>query len=124
VALGIESKPIRTVLRWQLYASLVLALVAGLWQGHQGAVSALLGGLVNVTAGLFFGWIVSRRSKGATAGEILRTLFRAEAGKVILIVIQLWLVLSIYKDVVPLVFIGSFMVTVLIFSAAIFVRDN
>ena len=36
---------------------------------------------------------------------------------------QLWLVLSIYKDIVPVAFFTAFIVTVIIFSMAFFVRD-
>jgi ATP synthase protein I len=124
MAFLIENKPIRTVLRWQLYASLVLAGLGWIGFGHHGAVSALLGGLVNVTAGYVYGRFASRRSKGQTAGEVLRSLFRAEASKIILIVMQLALVMMLYREVVPLAFIGAFVVTVLMFSMAIFVRDN
>ena len=124
MALRLENKPIRTVLRWQLYASLVLALVGGIWIGHDAALSALLGGLVNVTSGYVYGLFASKRSKGNTAGEVLRTLFRAEDSKIILIVMQLALVMMIYKDVVPLAFIGSFVVTVMMFGMAIIVREN
>ena len=41
-------KPIRTVLRWQLVATAVLTLAAGLIAGVDGALSAALGGLVSV----------------------------------------------------------------------------
>lgn len=120
----IQNKPIRTVLKWQVYASLVLAVLSGIWFGYHGAVSALLGGLVNVTAGYVYGRFASRRSKGQTAGEVLRCLFRAEASKIILIVMQLALVMMFYREVVPLVFLGVFVVTVLMFSMAIIVPDN
>jgi ATP synthase protein I len=124
MAFLIENKPIRTVLRWQLYASLVLAGLGWIGFGYHGAVSALLGGLVNVTAGYVYGRFASRRSKGQTAGEALRSLFRAEASKIILIVMQLALVMMLYREVVPLAFIGAFVVTVLMFSMAIIVPDN
>ena len=120
----IKNRPIRTVLKWQLLASMGMAVAALVWLGQDGAFSALLGGLVNVTAGLAFGWFASRRSKGASAGDALRLAFRAEASKIILIVMQMWLVLTIYQDVVLPVFIGAFVVTVVLFSMAIFVREN
>ncbi len=124
MAFLIDNKPIRTVLRWQLYASLALAVLGGIWFGHHGAVSALLGGLVNVTAGYAYGRFASRRNKGQTPGDVLRSLFRAEASKFILIFGQLGLVMMLYKDVMPLVLIGSFTVTVLMFGMAIIVRDS
>ena len=46
------SKPLRTVLRWQLLATAALMLVAGIWAGAHGALSALLGGSVSVCSGL------------------------------------------------------------------------
>lgn len=91
--------------------------------GFHGAWSALLGGLVNVTAGAVFGWVATHSSK-RSPGEVLRALMRAEAGKVGLIVIQLWLVLAYYKQVVMAAFFGTFFLTVILFSMAIFVRNR
>lgn len=118
-----EGKPIRTVLRWQLYATAASMSIAGLWMGPHGAASALLGGLVNMTAGAVFGWVATRSSK-RSPGEVLLALLRAEAGKVGLIVIQLWLVLAYYKQVVMAAFFGTFFLTVILFSMAIFVRNR
>lgn len=97
--------------------------IAGLWMGPHGAASALLGGLVNMTAGAVFGWVATRSSK-RSPGEVLLALLRAEAGKVGLIVIQLWLVLAYYKQVVMAAFFGTFFLTVILFSMAIFVRNR
>jgi len=122
VALLVESKPIRTVLRWIVYATAASALIAGIWEGCHGAASALLGGLVNFTAGAVFGWIATR-AKPASAGGTLRVLLRAEAAKIALIIAQLWLVLASYKQVVLLAFFATFVVTVILFSMAFFVRE-
>ena len=54
---------------------------------------------------------------------MLRTLLRAEAAKVGLIVIQLWLVLTAYEQVVPAVFVATFAVAVLIYPVALLVRE-
>jgi ATP synthase protein I len=116
-------RPFRTVLLWQVIAIAVLALLAAIPWGNNGAFSAALGGSVNVAAGSAYGWMVSRRKAG-TAGEALRTLFRAEAVKVIVIVLSLWLVLTTYRAIVAAAFFGSFVVTVVIFAAAIAVRDK
>lgn len=120
----LKTKPIRTVLRWQLITTAAVAAVAGVWVGWHGLASAILGGLVNVAAGvayaLILGWGVAR---GAGAGMSLVAMFRAEAGKILLIVAQLWLVLSLYRDVVPAAFFSAFVLTVIVFSMAIFVRD-
>ena len=115
-------RPFRIVLRWQLIATAVLTLVAALLWGRDGAVSAALGGAVNIVAGAIYGWRVAR-VESRTAGEALATLFRAWGIKVLLIVAQLWLVFSLYRDIVHAAFIAAFVVTVGVFAAAIAVRD-
>lgn len=116
------SKPIRTVLRWQVTATIALALVAGLWAGVDGALSAALGGLVNICAGLGFA-VAAALGRAESAGGTLLAALRAEAVKIGLIVILLWLVLATYKGVMVIAFIGAFAVTVLIFAMAFFVRE-
>ena len=110
------------MLRWQLVATAALTLVAAFLWGRDGAVSAALGGVVNLVAGSVYGWRVAR-VETRTAGEALATMFRAWAIKVVLIVGQLWLVLSIYKDIVHAAFFAAFAVTVGVFAAAVAVRD-
>ena len=119
----IEGKPIRTVLRWQLIATAASMLIAGILVGPHGALSAALGGFINLTAGTVFGWVATRSRKG-TAGEVMVALFRAEAAKVVLIVAQLWLVLASYKALMLAPFFGTFVLTVIFFSLAIVVRDR
>ena len=116
-------RPFRTVLLWQVIAIAVLSLLAAIPWGRHGALSAALGGSVNVAAGWAYAWMVSRRKAG-TAGEALRTLFRAEAVKVTIVVLLLWLALAKYRAIVHAAFFGSFVVTVVIFAAAIAVRDK
>lgn len=123
MALTIESKPIRTVLRWQLYATIGAALVAALCQGWRGALAAALGGGINLAAGAVFGCFASRAAPTGVA-ETLAALFRAEASKVVVIVALLWLVLAVYKQVALAAFFGTFFLTAVLFSAAIFVRDR
>ncbi len=43
--------------------------------------------------------------------------------KILVIVGGLWLVLSAYRDVVPAAFFTAFVITVIVFSMAFFVRD-
>ena len=120
----LKTKPIRTVLVWQLIATAVIAAIAGLWVGRHGAVSALLGGLINVVAGAAYALLLGfRAARTADAGASLLAMFRAEAGKILLILAGLWLVLSHYEDVVAVAFFGAFVVTVVVFSMAILVRD-
>jgi ATP synthase protein I len=120
--LGALRRPIRTVLRWQLIATAALTLAGGLLAGVDGALSAALGGAVSVCAG-WVSAVVAAKGKAQSAGEVLYGALRAEAVKIGLIVLLLWLVLATYDSVVPLALIGSFVATVLIFTLAFFVRE-
>jgi ATP synthase protein I len=116
------SKPIRTVLGWQLLATAVLMLAAGYWAGAHGALSAALGGLISIFSGVVSAVVVSLGKPDSAVGVVVAAL-SAEAVKIGLIVILLCLVLVAYRDVVPLAFLGTFTVTVLIFAMAFFVRE-
>jgi len=122
----LKTKPIRTVIRWQLIATASVAALAGIWAGGHGAVSAMLGGIINVAAGVVYAWLLGLRL-GATgapdAGSSLVAMFRAEAGKILVIVGGLWLALSTYRDVVLGAFFTAFVITVIVFSMAFFVRE-
>ncbi len=111
-----------TVLRWQLAATAAMALAALGLAGVHGAVSAAAGGLVSIGAGLAAA-LVASRGDAKSAGGLLVGALRAEGVKIGLIAILLWLVLKTYQDVVVIAFIASFLVTVLIFAMAFFVRD-
>ncbi|MGH8634565.1 MAG: ATP synthase subunit I [Burkholderiales bacterium] len=116
------SRPIRTVLRWQLIATAALALIAGALAGGHGALSAALGGAVSISSGLASAVVASLGRANSAEGALFAVL-RAEAVKIGLIVILLWLVLATYRDVAVLVFLGAFAVTMVIFAMAFFVRE-
>jgi ATP synthase protein I len=118
----LSTKPYVTVLKWQALATGVIALIAYAWAGGHGALSALLGGLVNVTAGVVYAVIVFL-GRSRTASGTMATMFRAEAGKILVIIVQLWLLLTTYENVVMAAFFTAFVVTVLLFRVALFVRD-
>ena len=120
--LGTLRKPIRTVLRWQLIATAALTLAGGILAGVDGALSAALGGAVSVSAG-WVAAVVASKGKAQSAGEVLIGALMAEGVKLGLIVLLLWLVLATYEGVVAPAFFGSFLVTVLIFGMAFFVRE-
>jgi ATP synthase protein I len=117
------SKPIRTVLRWQLVATTVLTLLAGALAGAHGAASAALGGAVSLCAGWASGVVAARR-RAKSAGEVLVGALQAESVKIGLIVVLLGLVFATYDEVVVAAFLGSFVATALIFSMAFFVREH
>ncbi len=120
-----QLKPFRTVLRWQVVATVVMALLGALLAGQHGAISALLGGAVISTAAWVSMLVALLGARAGTGpGGALLALLRAEAVKVAVIVLLLWVVLSSYKDVVVLGFIGSFVVSLGILGMAILVRES
>lgn len=116
------SKPIRTVLRWQIAATALFALAAAVTVGWDAAISAGAGGSINIVAGLVSAFVASR-GEAKTAGGILAGALTAEGIRIGLIVILLWLVLATYREVVAIALLGTFTVTLLIFAMAFFVRD-
>jgi len=112
----------RAALAWQLAVTGVLALAAGLLGGRHAAISVVLGGGAVAIANLGYAFLVSV-SAPRTVGATLRTLLRAEAVKVVLIVLELWLVFSFYRELVPLPLIAAMIVTVLIWPVALLYRD-
>lgn len=114
--------PAARVARWQLLTSAAIALLGGWWAGWHGAVSGLLGGLISVPAGVVFAMLV-RLGHPAGVVATLHTMIRAEAAKITIIVLQLWLVLSSYQGVVHGAFFAGFVATVFVSQAAILLRD-
>ena len=120
--LGSLRRPIRTVLWWQVAATAALTLAGALLAGVHGAVSAAMGGAVSIIAG-WVSAVVAARGKAQSAGGVLVSALKAEAVKIGLIVLLLWLVLATYDEVVAPALLGSFVITVLIFTMAFFVRE-
>ncbi len=117
------SPPVRATLRWQAGATLGVAVVAGLLAGMDGAVSALLGGLVTVIAGIAFAVVVTLRNP-PSAGATLVTMFIAEGAKIVAIVLLLWLAITAYRDMVAGAFFAAFVITVLLNRVAFWVRNE
>jgi len=115
-------RPVLTVLKWQLVATTALALISGLVAGWHGALSALAGGAISVTAGLSAA-LVASLGRTRSAGAVVIGALRAEAVKLGLALLLLWLVLLNYSQAVVGALIASFTVTLVIFAMAFFVRD-
>ncbi|SFP63067.1 ATP synthase protein I [Nitrosomonas cryotolerans] len=119
----IKNRPLRIILIWQMLFVIVVAIVLGVWADLRSAVSAVLGGMVSIISSAAFALIVSNH-RGYTASGTLRTALRAEAVKIIFTVILLWLVFKWYEDVNALAFVGTFAITVIVYSMALFISDD
>ena len=115
-------KPIRIVLMWQLAATAAMALAAGVAADMTSALSAAAGGAISMLAGLAAA-LVASLSNAKSAGGVLVGALRAQAVKLLVALALLWLVLANYPQTAVAVFLGAFVVTMLIFSMAFFVRE-
>lgn len=125
-AAGLRSRPIRKVLGWQLVATVGLAVLSAVLAepGAAGnnALSSMLGGLVSLVAGVASAWMAGRGRTDSAAG-VLFVALRAEAVKLGLIVVLLWLAFATYRELATPWFLGTFALTTVVFSMAFFVRD-
>ncbi len=115
-------RPIRTVLMWQLAVTAVMAAAAALLADVTSALSAAAGGAISIIAGLASALVASLRS-AKSAGGVLAGALRAEAVKLGVALSLVWLVLANYPETAVAVFLGAFIVSMLIFSMAFFVRE-
>jgi ATP synthase protein I len=113
----------RLVLGLQVLATIIAVSITAWVAGAHGAISAALGGLISILAGLVF-VLLTARYKVRSAGEVLLVAFKAEAAKLFMAISLLWLVLANYQEVVVAGLIGSFVVSILIFSMALFAGDK
>lgn len=116
-------RPVLTVLKWQLVATTALALLSGLVAGWHGALSAVAGGAISITAGLSAA-LVASLGGARSAGAVVIGALRGEAVKLGVALLLLWLVLLNYSQAVVGALIASFIVTLVIFAMAFFVRDR
>lgn len=116
----------RPVIGSQVLATLIAVSIAAWLAGGHGAISAALGGLIAIIAGLVFVLLCARstESKGSSAGEVVFAALKAEAAKLFLAVLLLWLVLATYQEVVVVGLLGSFVLSILILSIALFAGDR
>lgn len=116
------NRPMRAALAWQLAATVVCASVAGLFGDTHAAVSAALGGAVIIVGNVAYALTVSL-SAPRSAGATIQTLLRAQAVKVLLVVLGIWQVFSRYEDIVPMPLIITLTLTVLLWPVALLYRD-
>ena len=119
----LTSPPVRATLCWQAGATLSVALAAGAWVGVDGAISAVLGGLITILAGIAFAIVVSIKNPPSAESTVV-TMFLAEGAKIAAIILLLWVVITVYQDLVAAAFFTAFVITVLLNRVAFWVRST
>ena len=106
----------RRAARWQSLSTVAIALVAFWFAGTPGLISGLMGGGA-VLAGSFVASRIARRSENSKqAGAILANMLIAEAVKILVIVLLLWLSFKVYTDHIVLMALFSSLAAAAILS--------
>ena len=110
------------MLRLQLIATAVVAIASLIIAGSNAGVSALLGGTVVIIAAFVASKIAQRKSVEAAA--VLVNLLKAEALKVLIIIVLLFIVFKVYKQLVPFALIVGLAAAALVSGAAMSQLDK
>lgn len=119
----IISRAFSQAARWQIIATVLVAVVAFSLAGIHAAFSALGGGGAAILGG-FAAVSLTRGRKADTAGSALLVLLKAEAIKILVIAIVLLAIFKFYKGLVPLALIGGLACAALISGAALRALDE
>ena len=110
------------MLQLQLIATAVVAIASLVISGLHASLSALLGGSA-VMIGAFIAAKIAQRSK-QDATAVLINLLKAEAVKVLVIVILLFITFKVYKQLVPFALIVGLAAAALVSGAAMTKLDK
>lgn len=109
----------RNMLRWQVMATAAVSLIALVVGSPQAAVSALLGG-VSVIIGAWFASRIAEKGQSKTdPAAVLLNLLKAEAVKILIIAIILFVVFKLYQALVPFALIAGLAGAALFSGAAL-----
>ncbi|MES2503000.1 MAG: ATP synthase subunit I [Pseudomonadota bacterium] len=117
-----SNKVFNKMLQWQLMATLAVAVIAAIISGAHAGVSAVAGGLSVAIAAFFASKIAQRSSK--EAATVLVNLLKAEAVKIVIIVVLLFITFKVYKQLVPFALIAGLAASALFSGAAMSKLDK
>lgn len=112
------------MLRTQVIATLIIMLLAFGWSGLHAGISALLGGASVIFAAYVALKIAEKSNQKKDASAILINLLKAEAVKILLIVILLLIVFNVYAQLVPIALVAGLAASALFSGAAITKLDD
>ena len=116
---ALQLAALRKAMRLQAVLTLLSVLVCAYFFGLHGMVSALLGGAISLVAAAVFCWML-QRSTSFKLTDTLVTMLKAEAAKIVTIIALLLLTFFVYRDVVALALIATFILTTVVFAGAAF----
>jgi ATP synthase protein I len=107
------------MLKIQLIATLAVALVLLLTTGMHAGISAILGGSAVLIGASVASLIARRNAKNEDPTAILVNLLKAEAVKIIMIILLLIIVFKVYTQLVPFALIAGLAAAALFSGAAL-----
>lgn len=110
------------MLRLQLIATATVAIASLAISGLHAGISALLGGAAVIIAAFIASKIAQRKSVEAAA--VLVNLLKAEAVKVFIIIVMLFVTFKVYKQLVPFALIIGLAAAALVSGAAMSKLDK
>jgi ATP synthase protein I len=110
------------MLVWQAVATAAVATLAGLVAGGTAAGSAVLGGAVNLVANAMYGFAYGLLRPVGPGGAVIAAI-RAEASKILLVLVLLLAVVVLFRELVLPAFLASFILTALLFRLVLIIRD-
>ena len=116
---SITSDVFSKMLKVQLVATLTVAVLALLVSGLNASVSAVLGGASVVLGALAATAIAKRGANKEDPTAILVNLLKAEAVKILVIIILLVIIFNVYKQLVPFALIAGLAAAALFSGAAL-----
>lgn len=107
------------MLKIQLVATLAVAVVAMIFSGLNASVSAMLGGASVLLGAVAAAAIAKRSANSEDSTAILINLLKAEAVKILVIIILLVIIFNVYKQLVPFALIAGLAAAALFSGAAL-----
>lgn len=107
------------MLKVQLIATIAVAVVALVLTGLHGGISALLGGASVIIGAMMASKLASRQAQSENPTAILLNLLKAEAVKILVIVVLLAIIFNVYGQLVPFALIAGLAAAALFSGAAL-----
>ena len=107
------------MLRVQIIATVAVAVIALVISGFHAGMSALAGGGTVIISAFIASKVAERTAKNKEASAILVNLLKAEAVKILCILVLLFLTFKLYKQLVPFALIAGLAAAALFSGAAL-----
>lgn len=111
--------------KWQSISTLTVAFLAYWFAGLPGTVSALIGGGAVLIGGFVASRIAKRSENSTDSGAILINMLKAEASKILIIVLLLWLGFKIAAgNIVPLALMAGLAAAAILSGVALAAQND